>query len=260
MTENLPRYVPKDNFADYLQNYANNLQLDIRHGCTVTAIDHMECGEWRVQTEQGDEWRAKHLIIATGLNRIPQMPTFEGDDHYKGNLFHSIAYKTGGDFADKRVLVIGSGNTGTEICADLVENGAKDVHISIRTPPLIVPRDPFSIPIHVWGVPMSFSPAGIGDRIASIMARIQLGNLACYGLEKAQWAIFKDKRIPTIDVGFVKYLKRGDITIQPDVSAFTPDGVKFKDGTQADYDVVIAATGYQSGLQNVIHLPDVIDE
>lgn len=259
MPEAFPRYVPKDKFADYLQAYADHFQLDIRHGCVVTQIQQADDGQWRVKVENGDDWYASHLIIATGLNRVPLMPTWPEQSLYKGKLIHAVDYKTGVNFKNQRVLVVGSGNTGTEICADLVEQGAQEVHISIRTPPLVVPRDPFGIPIHVWGVPMSLLPAGVGDRLASLVARLRLGDLTRYGMKHAQWSIFKDKRIPTIDVGFVKFLKEGKITVQPEIGSFTADGVIFKDGAKQSYDAVITATGYRSGLQNIISLPDVVD-
>jgi len=258
LDENLPRYVGKDAFADYLRDYAAHFDLDIRHNCTVTRIAK-NGDKFVVETTDGDSWYCEHCIIATGVNRVGFIPDWEGKEQYQGNLVHSEYHKTGKDYAGQRVLVVGLGNTGAEICADCVEQGATSVHSSIRTFPMIVKRDPLGIPVHVWGVTLFPFPTAFKDWLVSMITKFELGDLSKYGIQTPGWRIFKNGRIPMIDVGYIEQLKKGNITVKPDVDKFTETGVQFVDGSTEVYDSVIAATGYRTGLEKIIDIPDVID-
>ena len=254
----LPRYVSKDEFADYLSEYTQDLDLDIHHNTQVTRISKDDVG-YRIETQDGDIWQAEHCIIATGVNREPFIPDWAGMEMYQGTITHAIHHKTGKDYTGKRVLVVGIGNTGAEICADCVEQGASYVANSIRTFPMIIKRDPLGIPVHVWGVLLFPFPLGFKDWLVNSIAKFELGDLSPYGIKAPEWHVFRDKRIPMIDVGYIKELKAGNITVKADIAHFTEDGVQFTDGTQDNYDVVIAGTGYRTGLENILDIPDVID-
>ena len=214
---------------------------------------------YRIETKNGEIWQAEHCIIATGVNRDPYSPDWAGMDDYQGTITHAIHHKTGKDYKGKRVLVVGIGNTGAEICADCVEQGASYVANSIRTFPMIIQRDPLGIPVHVWGVLLFPFPLGFKDWLVNTIAKFELGDLSPYGINPPEWTVFRDKRIPMIDVGYVKELKAGNITVKADIAHFTENGVQFTDGTQEDYDVVIAGTGYRTGLETILDIPDVID-
>jgi hypothetical protein len=157
------------------------------------------------------------------------------------------------------VLVIGSGNSGTEIAADLVEHGAALVAISIRTPPPIVPRDPFGMPVQRSGIILSRLPPWIGDRVAQIIPRLVFGNLTRYGIKPPAWLPYSARHVPVIDVGFVKQLKRGRIQIRPNVVNFTLAGVMYVDGREEAFDSVIAATGFKTGLPDLLDTPGALD-
>lgn len=255
----LPRYPGKDDFADYLSDYADHFELDIRHNCTVTRIAK-DGDRFLVETADSDSWYAEHCIIATGVNRLGFIPDWDAKECYQGNLVHAEHHKTGKDYAGQRVLVVGIGNTGAEICADCLEQGASLVHNSIRTFPMIVKRDPLGIPVHVWGVSLFPFPTALKDWLVGIIAKFELGDLSKYGIKPPQWQIFKDGRIPMIDVGYIPQLKKGNITVKPDIAKFTETGVQFVDGSTEEYDSVIAATGYRTGLEKIMDIPGVIDE
>lgn len=259
MPSDYPRYPSKDQFADYMQKYVDHFQLHIEHGVDVTKI--LRQGEsWAVDTESGDVWNAPIVIVATGLNSIPHIPDWPHREHYSGRFLHSSEYTTGKEFAGKRVLVIGCGNSGAEISVDLVENGASQVACSIRTFPTVVPRDFFGIPVHALGVGLSLLPGGLKDTVAGLIARIELGDLTKHGMKSPQWFIFKDGRIPMIDVGFVDFLKKGMIEIRPDIKDFGETGVTYQDNHHPEsFDIVIAATGFRSGLQQILDVPGIVD-
>lgn len=259
LDSHLPRYLSKDEFADYLTDYARELDLDIHYNCPVTRISKDDSG-YVVETQNGDTWHAEHCIIATGVNREPYLPDWAGIETYQGKLTHAIHHKTGADYTGKRVLVVGIGNTGAEICADCVEQGASYVANSVRSFPMIIKRDPLGIPVHVWGVALFPFPLKFKDWLVNFIAKFELGDLSPYGIHTPEWSVFKDKRIPMIDVGYIKQLKAGNISVKPDIQHFSATGVQFIDGTNEDFDAVIAGTGYRTGLEKILDIPDVIDD
>ena len=150
------RYVAKDLFAHYLEEYARVMELDVLLNEPVRKVLPAD-GAWRLETDNG-QWSARAVVLATGHYNRPLRPEWPGVETYGGRLLHSVDYRTGVDFAQQRVLVVGIGNSGAEIAADLVEQGAARVAVSVRTPPPIVPRDLLGlIPIQVFG--LAFSPA-----------------------------------------------------------------------------------------------------
>jgi putative flavoprotein involved in K+ transport len=157
------------------------------------------------------------------------------------------------------VLVIGIGNSGAEIATDLAEQGASFVAISIRTPPPIVPRDLLGTPVQVFGILMSRFHPRLADWIGSTLARIALGDLTRYGLKPPAWLPFTAKRIPIIDVGFIKEVKNGRVKVRPNIARFTRTGVTYKDGQEEAFDVVVAATGFTTGLDQSLEVPGVLD-
>ncbi|MDV7400617.1 NAD(P)-binding domain-containing protein, partial [Arthrospira platensis SPKY1] len=91
-------------------------------GQEVRAIDK-EGAQWVVHTAAGQVFRAADVVIATGVNRLPQRPDFPGEANFQGRILHSREYKNSAPFRGQKVLVVGMGNTGAEIALDLSENG-----------------------------------------------------------------------------------------------------------------------------------------
>ncbi len=264
MPSRYPRYVPKDLYAAYLQEYARKFELDVQLGCNVTRVSVEERPQtsrpaYVVQTDRGAR-RFRTVVVATGMFADPIGPTLVQSGRYRGTVLHSSQYFEGRRFAGKRVLVIGLGNTGAEIAADLAEIGASFVAVAVRTAPPVVPRDFLGTPVQLFGIALSCLPAPFADRIGSVIARVALGDLTRYGLRRAQWAPFSARRIPVIDVGFARALKSGRISIRPAAARLSETGVTFEDGREEIFDVVIFATGYATGLERFLAVPGVLDE
>jgi cation diffusion facilitator CzcD-associated flavoprotein CzcO len=158
------------------------------------------------------------------------------------------------------VLVVGAGNSGTEIATDLAENGAARVALSIRTPPPIVPRDPFGMPVQRTGILLSFLPSAVADRFARLTARIVLGDLTRHGLRTPQWMPYSARRVPVIDVGFVGALKERKVEIRPALARLTATGAVFDDGSTEPFDAIIAATGFSPGLHELLEAKEVLND
>jgi cation diffusion facilitator CzcD-associated flavoprotein CzcO len=161
------------------------------------------------------------------------------------------------------VLVVGAGNSGAEIATDLIDSGAASVAISVRTPPPIVPRDPFGMPVQRTSILLSALPPPISNAVGRVTARLTLGDLTRYGMPAATFNPYTTRRVPLIDVGFVDALKRRRVTVRAAVARLTSNGVVFADGREEPFDAVIAATGFATGLESLIDdgpLDDLLDE
>lgn len=259
MPRTYPRYVPKDLVARYLDEYARHFGIDVRLGTRVGVVRAVD-GEWEIVTSAGT-WRARAVVLATGHHHRAVIPEWPGRDLYAGRLVHAADYSTGRDFAGRRVLVVGLGNTGAEIAADLVEQGAAEVHVAVRTPPPIVPRELLGVvPVQLLGLALSRLPAPrLLDRLGGLMRRVAVGDLRPYGLGPAAWGPFTARRPPVIDVGFLEQLQARRVTLRRAVTRLTSCGAAFADGSEAPFDAIVCATGYETGLGELLDLPGALD-
>jgi cation diffusion facilitator CzcD-associated flavoprotein CzcO len=253
-----PRYVTKDAYARYLHEYAAALALDVRLGEEVTRVAPLRAG-WSVQTVAGG-WEARAVVVATGRHNVPRLPRWPGVDDFRGSLLHSADYRSGRELGASRVLVVGLGNSGAEIAADLVEDGAAHVAVAVRTPPPITSREIAGVPVQLLGMAMKPFPARQVDRVGAVLRRIGTGDLTRYGLGAPAWGPFTARRPPVIDTGFLALLRKGRIEIRPDLTRLVPAGVVFVDGREEEFDAVVAATGFTTGLEGLIDVPGVLDE
>jgi putative flavoprotein involved in K+ transport len=256
-----PSYLSRDQFVAYLREYAEHFALRVMTGCEVDRIAK-EPGDslWSTSTTDGTTWRSRAVVIATGQYRVPLTPEWPGADIFRGELSHSVDYRRPSSYAGKRVLVVGAGNSGAEIATDVADNGAAYTALSMRSAPAIVPRDPFGMPVQRTGIMLSFLPPFIADRFARLTARIVLGDLTRHGIPRAQWGPFSVRRVPLIDVGFVSAIKRGVVHIRPALARLTESDAVFADGSAEPFDAVIAATGFSTGLENLLGRNGVLND
>src|SRR5436309_8380021 len=133
---------------------------------------------------------ASQVVVATGYNRIPVLPEWPGRASFRGELRHSSDYRNPAPYRGRKVLVVGSGNSGAEIAADLVEGGAASVAIAIRTPPNIQRREFLGVPTQVLGILLGGLPAAVVDPISLALQRVAIGDLRPYGLEPPARGVF----------------------------------------------------------------------
>ena len=167
----LPTYVPKDAYARYLSEYAEAERLDVRLGHRAERIERTG-SRWLVRTRPDTSFTARAVVVATGRHDRPFTPSWPGRGSFTGRFVHSADYRTGGEFRDERVLVVGLGNSGAEIAADLVEAGAASVTVSVRTPPPIVRRQTLGVPTQLLGIALAPLPPRAVDRAAGVVRRV----------------------------------------------------------------------------------------
>jgi cation diffusion facilitator CzcD-associated flavoprotein CzcO len=259
-----PRYLSKDAYAAYLREYAEVLGLDVSLGERVDVVQEIPGSpggmDWEVVTSRGTR-RARIIVVATGHYAEPSLPSWEGIEGFSGVVIHSSRYTSGAAYAGKNALVIGLGNSGAEIAADLAAHGAGSVSVSVRTTPPIVTREMFKlVPVQLLGI--ALTPLGMPqviDRIGAVLRRISIGDLTAYGLGQAAWGPFTARKPAVIDAGFVEQLKLGRVVVRPNIAHFDSTDVVYADGTREAVDVVVAATGFRTGLEKILKVPGLID-
>lgn len=251
------RWVARDNVLAYLAEYADLHDLDVRLGVTASAVER-GVDEWRVSWRRGDEERqiaADTVVVATGYNHTPKLPDWPGLETFTGQVVHSSEYKNPGLLGAREVLVIGPGNSGAEIAADLADAGVR-VSLAMRTPPNVVLRAVAGIPSQALIVSMSALPVKAQDVLAGLLQKVAVGSLREYGIPKAPRGIatqlLRDDVTPTIDVGLIHALKSGGVKMVAAVERFTKDAVVLADGTELHADAVVLATGFQRGLEPLV--------
>ena len=244
--QDYPRYPSRLQVIAYLEAYARQFQLQPRFGQQVVAARYAN-SLWEIQT-QDTLYHSLNLVIATGYNREPYLPDWPGQASFRGALLHSSQYRNGEPFKNQQVLVVGFGNSGGEIAIDLWEHGAQP-SLAVRSPVNVIPRELFGIPILAIGIMLRRLPPRLADALNAPILRAVVGDLTPYGLRQLPRGpltqIQRDARIPLIDVGTIKLIKRGQITVRPGIERFTEEGVIFTDGQPGRFDAVILATGYR---------------
>ena len=258
----LPRrygnWVARDDVVEYLEDYVAFHNLDVRTGVAVESLERDGDG-WVVN----GEFTAPRVVVATGFNRHQYLPDWPGRDGFTGELIHSGSYKNAAGYAGKTVLVVGTGNSGAEICVDLVESGVAHVQLSVRTPPVILRRDVNGMPSQLSGVAIRHFPAPLLDRVLPFMSRMQVGDLTQHGMPKpapGAYSHFLNEGVtPILDVGLAQLLKQDKVEVVAAVEGFDGGDVLLADGTRIQPDVVIAGTGFSRGLEPLVGGLDVLE-
>ena len=231
-------------FAAYADRFA--LREHFRFGCRVTAVEPIGDGAaplWRLRWTEGDgaerSAEFKAVVIANGTLAEPNMPRFDGN--FSGELLHTSAYKSAEVFKGKRVLIIGAGNSGCDIAVDAVHQAAS-VDISVRRGYYFVPKYVFGKPADTIGGKLTLPP-WLKQALDSRILQWFTGDPVRFGFPKPAYKMYESH--PVVNSLILHHLGHGDIHVRPDVARFDGRTVHFKDGTARDYDLVMAATGYQ---------------
>ncbi|MFH9366096.1 flavin-containing monooxygenase [Streptomyces anulatus] len=264
MPRRFGRWVGRDDVVRYLEKYTEHHELEVVTGVEVTRIDRAPdgSGDWQLTATGGRVLRGRAVVVATGFNHTPRIPDWPGRDTFTGELLHAARYRAPAPYADRDVLVVGIGNTGAEIAADLAEGGASRVRIAVRTVPHIVRRSTAGWPAQATGILVRRLPVRLVDRAGAVMCRIAVPDLAAQGLPRPDTGLYSRVRqgaIPVQDVGLINAVRTGAVTPVATVASFDKDTVVLADGTRLTPDAVIAATGYDRALEPLLGHLDVLD-
>jgi cation diffusion facilitator CzcD-associated flavoprotein CzcO len=270
-TSNLPHarypkaaglFPSRDHVVGYLEDYAARNSIEIRSGTIVERVDRDD-HRWTLTTSAG-QMTAVHLIIATRHQHTPLIPAWPGREQFSGRLLHSAEYRNPRDFREADVLVVGPGCSGMEIAYDLAEGGASRVRVAIRTQPNIILRQAGPLPGDVPATIMYLLPPQIGDRQTRLIRRLTIGDLSAYGLvppkEGVMSRVHHEGKAPAIlDKPVIDAIKQRRIEIIAAVDSLDATGVVLADRTRLEPHVMIAATGYTTGLEPLVGQLGVLD-
>ncbi len=243
MPAEYPDYPSHHQAWEYLRSYARAFDLYRLIQFNTSVVSITPAGEhWDVALDSGATRRYRGVIIANGHNWDPKIPHYPG--HFDGLALHSAEYKTPDVLLDKRVLVVGAGNSGCDIAVEAAQNAAQTFH-STR-------RGYWYAPKFVLGKPADqIAEAGLKLRVPLALRRafnvalikLILGDPTKYGLPKPDHKFYETH--PIVNSQMLYYIGHGEITAKPDVRELRGDRVAFVDGSEEQIDVLIYATGFK---------------
>ena len=251
--QSIPLYPSRQQVVDYLTDYQKEFDINPDFNTEAKSVTK-EGGSWITLTSN-HTYKSKYIIVATGPFGKPKPIHFNGMETFPGKILHSYGYKTGKDFKGQKVLVVGFGNSACEIAMDLFEQGATPF-MSVRSAVNVVPRDIFGIPILQLALFMNFIPSRLADKMNAPIIRLLVGNIARLGLQKLPYGpleqIEKHGSVPLLDIGTIANIKKGNITVRGDIDKIQNNTVHFTDGSQENFDAIVAGIGYYRDYADII--------
>jgi len=140
--EHWPVYTPAAKLGDWLEWYVSAMELYVwTQASVVDCQQDSDTGRWTLSVDRvGHENRTltpKHVVMATSLAGVPQMPTIAGMDQFKGTVRHSTAHDSSREWVGKKVLVVGTSSSGFDTAYDFARRGI-DVTLLQRSPTYIM--------------------------------------------------------------------------------------------------------------------------
>ena len=212
----------RDDVLDYLGAYEARYDLPVWRPVCVAGVPRASDG-LRVETDRGAV-AARAVVAATGTAAAPFVPDVPGRNDFRGVQVHSSAYRSPGPFVGRHVLVVGGGNSGAQILAEVS---------AVARASWVVEREP------------RFLPEGVDGRVLFDAATARYHAIQ-NGEDPGQPYGLGD----VVQVPPVREAKEagrlGDI--RPPISRFTPTGIVWPDGTTEAVDAVIWCTGFRPAL------------
>jgi len=175
-------YLSRDTVIRYLEDYERLLAASVEYGVHVKRIDR-EGDVWRVHTAQGVR-KARHVVIATGRERIPNLPVWPGLGKYEGNLLHAAEFGNVEAYRDLAILVVGGGNSGVDLLNHLVTIPTRGLWLAVRNGVNVIPASLWGAPVHRLSGVMSWLPNRVVDRLMALTGLLAFGRLDRYGLPR----------------------------------------------------------------------------
>jgi cation diffusion facilitator CzcD-associated flavoprotein CzcO len=272
---NWPVYIPKDKLANWFEAYVEAMELNFWTATEFESGAYDEAkGRWSVVLRQAEgarrEMHPRHVVLATGVSGIPNLPEIPGLKSFTGEVLHSSQYDDGERWMGKRAIVIGTGNSGHDIAQDLHSSGA-NVTLVQRSSTLITNIEPSaqlayaaynegsvedndliatSMPLplakqsHVLMTEQSKKlDQELLDGLARVGFRLDFGD----GGTGWQFKYLTRGGGYYFNVGCSDLVAGGEIKLIQfaDIDSFVAEGVRMKTGEMLPADLIVLATGYK---------------
>lgn len=242
MPEHYPSYPNHSQMHQYLLAYAKHYDLYSNATFNTEVVSLIpDDTKWQVLLSTGEQRVYDCVLIANGALREPRMPSYPG--RFTGSIIHSGAYKTPDAFKGQKVLVVGGGNSGCDIAADLKGFAAK-TSLSLRRGYYFMPKFVNGMPTQDWLMHTVKNFSSSDDYWKFVQQTFKLCNCdgADFGLPTPDYAI--NQAHPTINAHILHLIAHQLVTVKPDIQELKENRVVFKDGSSEAYDSIIYATGY----------------
>ena len=227
-----PDYYPsRDETVEYLRRYEARYALPVERPVRVAAV-RRDGERLRLETDRG-EWSARAVVSATGSWESPFVPDYPGRDGYRGLQLHSASYRSPEPFAGKRVLVVGGGNSGAQILAELS---------LVADATWVTLHEPTFLPDEVDG-------RYLFDQATALYRARQEGREAPPPASLGDVVMVPPVRAAR---------DRGALTAVRPFTRFTATGVVWPGGGEEAVDAVVWCTGFRPALRHLAPL-DVLD-
>jgi cation diffusion facilitator CzcD-associated flavoprotein CzcO len=251
MPDDYPDYPSHFQIAAYFDDYVDHFGLreKIRFRTEVLSVRPAD-GEWEVAV-QGAEGRQeanryRAVLVANGHHWDPRWPEppYPGAEEFAGEQMHAHHYREPDLLRDKKVLVLGIGNSATDIAAESSRIAAR-TFLAMRRGAYILPKYMNGKPTDEAASPLlTRLPLAVQRFFIARMLDLSAGDMSTYGLPKPDHKLLEAH--PTVSAELLSRLGHGEITVKPNIQRF-PGGrvVRFADGSEEEIDLVLYCTGYK---------------
>jgi len=245
MKDSVAPYPSHHELKTYFRDFVDHFGLREHYEFDTRVIRVEPVGEegdqWQITTEHNGEQQTRTfdgVMIANGTLHTPNKPTLPGT--FDGELMHSADYRSPEVFHNKRVLIIGCGNSGADIAVDAVHH-ARSVDMSLRRGYYFLPKFLKGRPIDTLGGKLKL-PRPIKQRLDALLIRTVMGKPSDYGLPDPDYRMYESH--PVINSLILHHLGHGDIHPRRSIERVEGKTVHFSDGESGEYDLILTATGY----------------
>lgn len=253
MAQTLPDYPSHWQIAAYFDDFVDHFGLRerITFRTEVTRVVPCPGGGFEVTTRSRDDGREAtvrrydHVLVANGHHWDPRWPepSFPGSETFPGQQVHAHYYRTPDLFEGRRVVVLGIGNSATDLAVES-SRVAAETHLAMRRGAHVVPKYMFGVPTdHLTESPLARGPFKVQQAGLKALLRLTVGRITDYGLPQPDHDVLEAH--PTVSDDLLTRLGHGDISVKPNIDRFEGSTVHFVDGTAAEADVVVYCTGYK---------------
>lgn len=243
MPESYPVFPHHTQIAEYFNNYVDHFHFRqrIRFNCLVTQATPLEGGGWEVTLHDGSAQRYRALLVANGHHWDARWPDPPFPGQFSGEVIHSHNYRVSDPYVDKKVLVLGFGNSAMDIAVE-TSRVSKMTYLAVRRGFHIIPKYVLGRPLDQPALPQ-WVPNKVLMRFVGVALGLQVGKLTSYGLPKPDHPVLHAH--PTISSDILTRITHGRVQVKPNIRELDGDGVIFTDGTREQVDCIIYCTGYK---------------
>lgn len=278
-----PDYIPKDKIANWLESYVDVMEVNFWTRTTFKKADYDDAAQvWTAEVQLADgrtrNLRPKHIILATSVSGVPNIPKIATIENFAGPVLHSSQFAAGAEWKGKSVIVLGTGTSAHDICQELQAHEAKVTMVQ-RSPTMVVNVDPSAqlydkvylddgphidvrdllnsgVPLEVMKVSHKLITDEVRKLDEPLLQRLEAAGFRLeFGEGGTGWPLkFRTRGGGYyFNVGCSDLIADGKIRLiqAADIKQFVADGLALSDGSTLQADLVVLGTGYK-GQEHIV--------